>query len=124
MARWAGLLHVLWCEERNREPGVLTLEDWERGLRLYGFAFQHYSAAHGLIDEAPAEVLAKRVKRYCEPYRGQRVTLRELRRHVAAFRRADERTRQAALAQLEEDGVVQLLERKTGGRPSWVLFVL
>jgi len=124
VARWAGLLHVLWCEERNREPGVLTLEDWERGLRLYDFAFQHYGAAHGLIDEAPAEALAKRVKRYCEPYRGQRVTLRELRRHVTAFKRADERTQQAALTQLEEDGIVQLLKRETGGRPSWVLFVL
>jgi len=124
VSRWAGLLHVLWCEEENREPGVLTLTDWQRGLKLYDFAFAHYSAAHGLIVEAPSEAVAKKVKSYCERHRGQTVKLRDLKRHVTAFKRADERTQDAALALLEEDGIVQRATLNTGGRPSKVIIVL
>ena len=124
VVRWAGLLHVLWREEEGREPGTLSLIDWERGLHLYDFAFAHYSAAHGLIVEAPSEAVAKKVKSYCEPRRGQTVKLRDLKRHVTAFKRADERTQDAALAQMEEEGTVRRATRNTGGRPSKVIIVL
>jgi hypothetical protein len=124
VVRWAGLLHVLWREEEGREPGTLSLIDWERGLHLYDFAFAHYSAAHGLIVEAPCEAVAKKVKSYCERHRGQTVKLRDLKRHVTAFKRADERTQDAALAQLEEDGIVQRATIQTGGRPSKVIIIL
>ena len=124
VVRWAGLLHVLWREEEGCEPGTLSLIDWERGLHLYDFAFEHYSAAHGLIVEAPSEALAKRVKSYCERRRAQTVSVRDLKRNVTAFKRADERTQDAALAQLEDDGVVQRARINTGGRPSKVIIVL
>jgi hypothetical protein len=124
VVRWAGLLHVLSCEEEGREPGTLSLLDWERGLHLYDFAFAHYSAAHGLIVEAPSEALAKKVKCYCDRHRGQTVTIRDLKRHVSAFKRADGRTQDAALALLEEDGIVQRATLNTGGRPSKVIIVL
>jgi hypothetical protein len=124
VVRWAGLLHVLWREEESREPGTLSLLDWERGLHLYDFAFAHYSAAHGLIVEAPSEAVAKKVKSYCERHRTQTVKVRDLKRHVTTFKRADERTQDAALAQLEEDGIVQRATLNTGGRPSKVIIVL
>jgi len=124
VVRWAGLLHVLWREEEGHEPGTLSLIDWERGLYLYDFAFAHYSAARGLIAEAPSEAVAKKVKSHCERRRGQTVTIRDLKRHVSAFKRADERTQDAALALLEEDGIIQRATIPTGGRPSKVIIVL
>jgi hypothetical protein len=112
VVRWAGLLHVLWREAE------------ERGLHLFDFAFAHYSVAHGLIVEAPSEAVAKKAKSYCERHRGQTVKLRDLKRHVTAFKRADERTQDAALALMEEDGIVQRATLNTGGRPLKVIIVL
>jgi len=77
------------------------------------------------VNEGPAEALARRLKSYCEERRGQTIKLRDLRRNVAAFKRADERTQQAAFALLEDDGVAQLLKKAGSvGRPSWRLLAL
>jgi len=34
------LLHVLWCEEESREPGVIGIDDWKRALQLLTFDLQ------------------------------------------------------------------------------------
>jgi hypothetical protein len=125
VSRWATLLHVLWCEEENREPGELGLEDWRRGLAIYDFAFDNYLAALSLMAEGPAETLAKELRKVCKRYRGQRLTYRMLRKNCAAFKAADERNQEAAIQELEDDGLVVKIENANkGGRPSPALHVL
>jgi hypothetical protein len=125
VSRWAILLHVLWCEEENREPGELTIDDWERGLSVYPFAFDNYQTALSLMAEGPSEALAKVLRDFCKRYRRKTVTYRLLRKNCAAFKAADERTQEAAVQELEDDGLVAKVDNANeGGRPSPALKVL
>jgi hypothetical protein len=124
VCRWAGLLHVLWCEEENRDPGHVGVEDWDRALSLLDFDLHHYRAAMEVIQEGPGEMLANKVEAWLLRKQGQTIRLRDLRRQCRAFKRADDRIQDQALQELEDRGVIQLVESSHGTKPSPAIEVL
>jgi hypothetical protein len=124
LCRWTGLLHVLWCDEENRAPGVISIEDWDRALTLLEFDLHHYRAAMNVIQEGPAEALANKLEQWLRGRRGEIIRLRDLRRLVRAFKRADGRIQDGALQELEDRGAIQLVESSQGTKPSPAIEVL
>jgi hypothetical protein len=119
LPRWTALLHALWCEEERREPGTVTLEDFERALPLVDFDIANFRAVQAIISKGPAEMTAEAVRKWCDRHRGHTVTLREIRRSVVALRKADERTQETALSALEDDGILKRIPNANPhGRPS------
>lgn len=119
LPRWAALLHATWCEDERRKPGTITLEDFERVLPLVDFDIANFRTVQGIISEGPVEAAMEAVRRWSDKHRGHVITLREVRRSVAAYRKADERTREAALTALEQEGVLErILNANPHGRPS------
>jgi hypothetical protein len=109
----------MWCEDERRKPGTITLEDFDRVLPLVDFDLANFRTVQGIISEGPVEAVVEAVRRWSDKHRGHVVTLREVRRSVAAFRKADGRTREAALLALEEEGVLErILNANPHGRPS------
>ena len=125
ICRWAGLLHVLWCEETGREPGIITLDDWKRALDLLEFDLHHYRLAQGVIEEGPAEALANRLQSWIKSRRGQLHRFRDIKRHLAAFAKATDDIRLAAVEILEDRELVQFIPHTNpGGKPSPAIEVL
>ncbi|MGB5812117.1 MAG: DUF3987 domain-containing protein [Polyangiales bacterium] len=118
--RWAGLLHPLW----NGEVGVLTQMDVERAILLVDFTIENFRAVDALVNEGPVTSLVSALTLWSRDKVGQTISLRDLRRQRTDYRRATPETRQAALDELEADGVVKLETLLTGGRPSPVMVVL
>lgn len=125
IGRWATLLHVLWRSCEGKKPGELTLDDWERGLTLYPFAFEHFKRARDVIYQGPSDTLAGKLKDFCTRYHGERVTYRLIKKNCAAFGRADKGTQDEAVAKLEAEGLVKRIKNaNAGGVPSPALEVL
>ena len=98
LPRWAALLHAMWCEDERRKPGTITLEDFERVLAACGL--RHRQLQDGAGDylrgsggggrggcaeverQAPGPS-SSRSERFGGPW--------------LSYRKADERTRDAAL---------------------------
>ncbi len=124
VVRWAGLLHVLWCEEEGRQAGVIGVDDWTRALELVPFDLRHFQAALDVIEEGPAEVLAAKLRAWFRSRRGQTLRLRDIGRHFRPFRRAEDRVKEEALGQLEDEGIVRQVNTSKGTKPSPGVVVL
>lgn len=116
--RWAGLLHVLWSAEEGCNTGTIGVDNWQRALELVEFDLHHFRAAMNVIEEGPIEELASKLRSWLRHRRGQIIKLRDVRRALRAFRKADERTQELALRELEDDGTIQMVETSHGTKPS------
>jgi len=124
--RWAGLLHVLWG---SRPEDQITIEDFQRALLLVDFDLHHYRLALAYITGGPVYFLAETLKRRLPEWEGETVTVRELKRSVAEFRKADESVQRRVLEELEAARLIRVetiraAEGKSpGGRRSEVIKV-
>jgi hypothetical protein len=124
--RWAGLLHMLWGSLPDGEitsipSDEITMEDFQRAHMLVDFDLHHYRLAMEHITGGPVYYLAAALKDRLRDSAGETVTLRDLKRTMADFRKADPEVRQQALEDLEDAKLIESVtvqSSDSGGRPS------
>ena len=126
LCRWAGLLHLLWCDEEGRTPGMVGLDDWRRARDLLDFDLRHYRAALDVIQEGPADALASKLRNWIKSRKGQTIRLRDLKRHLRAFKQASDDIQQQAIATLQDEGRLRFIEddNPVRGTPSPAIEIL
>ena len=126
LCRWAGLLHLLWCDEEGRTPGMVGLDDWRRAMDLLAFDLHHYRAALDVIQEGPADRLAGQLRNYIKSRKGQTVRFRDLKRHLRAFKQASDEIQQQAIQMLQDEGRLRFIEdsNPVSGTPSPAIEIL
>ena len=126
LCRWAGLLHLLWADHEGRTLGMVGLDDWRRARDLLDFDLFHYRAALDVIQEGPADALARKLRGWIRSRKGQTVRLRDLRRHLRAFKQASDDTQQQAIQMLQDAGLIRFIEddNPVRGTPSPAIQIL
>ena len=126
LCRWAGLLHLLWCDHEDRTPGMVGLDDWRRARDLLDFDLYHYRAALDVIQEGPADALASKLRNWIKSRKGQTVRFRDLKRKLRAFRQAREDIQQQAIQMLQDEGSARFIEddNPVKGTPSPAIKIL
>jgi hypothetical protein len=123
--RWAALLHMLWGSLPAEE---ISVEDFQRALMLVDFDLHHYRLALEHITGGPVYFLCETLKRRLPAWEGETITIRDLKRNVSEFRKADDTVQRRALEELEAAGVIDVAtvspEGGRGGRPSEVIKVI
>jgi hypothetical protein len=116
--RWAGLLHMLWGSYPADE---ITTEDFTRAIMLVDFDIHHYRLALEHITGGPVYFLVAALRERLRRWSGETVTIREVRRTMADYQKADPEVREQALGELEDAGLVELVTIRhgdQGGQPS------
>jgi len=126
LCRWAGLLHLLWCDHEGRMPGMVGLDDWRRARDLLDFDLHHYRQALDVIQEGPADALARKLRNWIQSRKGQTVRFRDLRRHLRAFKQASEGIQQQAIQMLQDERRLHFIpdDNPVRGTPSPAIEIL
>ena len=126
LCRWAGLLHLLWADHEGRKLGLVGLDDWRRARDLLDFDLYHYRAALDVIQEGPADALARKLRGWTRSRKGQTIRLRDLRRHLRAFKQASEDIQRQAIQLLQDERRLRFIEdsNPVSGTPSPAIEVL
>ena len=122
VVRWAALLHMLWG---TRPTGEISDADLQRALALVDFDIHHYRLALEHITGGPVYFLVQLLKQRLPGWEGETVKVRELKRNVSEFRKAEESVQRKALEELEAEGLIEVetVAPKGGGRPSEMIRV-
>jgi hypothetical protein len=126
LCRWAGLLHLLWADHEDTKPGLVGLDDWRRARDLLDFDLHHYQQALDVIQEGPADALARKLRNWIKSRKGQTVRFRDLKRHLRGFKQATEGIQQQAIQALQEEGLLRFIEddNPVRGTPSPAIEIL
>jgi hypothetical protein len=105
-------------EDRTPVVGAQVVHDAARQLEFF---LGHQRRLYDELSKAPVEALREKIEDWCRGHRKVTITRRDL-RHAVARKEPNPLFREA-LRELEEDGVIQIIEIKTDGRTSVTVYV-